>query len=499
MKGAPPAKGKRAFALVAKWLISRHRLRQRASGCAPRRNRLRSGARRITEARMANDLAGLTERLLAAATAAGAEAADALAVSGESLGIEVRNGALEHAERAEGIDVGLRVLIGRRQACVSSSDTRDDTLRAMAERAVAMAREAPEDPWCGLAAPEQLATSWDLAALDLEDTTALPSPAALEAAARAAEAAAMAVPGVTLMEAAGASWARNRVQFAATNGFSGGFARSSHGLQAVAITGEGTAMERDYAYEGRVHREDLPDPEAIGRLAGERTAARAGAAKPPTGAYPVVYDERVAAGLIGHLVSAINGTAVARGASWLKDAMGTAVLPAGIDLLEDPLRPRVGGSRPFDGEGLPVERRAVVSDGVLQSWTLDLATGRQLGLQSTGNAVRGPSSPPSPAAGNLALTQGTLSRDGLLAEAGTGLLVTAMLGASINPTTGNYSRGASGFWFENGRIVRPVNECTIAGNLREMLRTIRPANDARPWVGRVVPSLLVEGLVIAGE
>ncbi|HVL21457.1 MAG TPA: TldD/PmbA family protein [Amaricoccus sp.] len=448
---------------------------------------------------MADDLAGLTERLLATAKAAGAEAADAIALTGESLAIEVRNGALEHAERSEGIDVGLRVLIGKRQACVSSSDTRDVTLAAMAERAVAMAREAPEDPWCGLAAPEELATAWDVAALELEDPASLPSPAELEAAARAAEAAAIAVPGVSLMEAAGASWTRARVHLAATNGFSGGYRRTSHGLQAVAITGEGTAMERDYAYESRVLHADLPGPEAVGRLAGERTAARAGASKPPTGAFPVIYDERVASGLVGHLVSAINGTSVARGASWLKDAMGEAVLPAGLDLVEDPSRPRVGSSRPFDGEGLPVARRALVEGGVLKSWTLDLATGRQLGLASTGNAVRGPSSPPSPAAGNLALTQGAIGLDALVAEAGTGLLVTSMLGASINPTTGDYSRGASGFWFENGEIVRPVNECTIAGNLREMLMTIRPANDARPWLGRVVPSLLVEGLVIAGD
>jgi PmbA protein len=448
---------------------------------------------------MADDLAGLTERLLAAPTAAGAEAADALALSGESLGIEVRNGALEHAERSEGVDVGLRVLIGKRQACVSSSDTRDATLTAMAERAVAMAREAPEDPWCGLAAPGQLATSWDVAALELEDPAPLPAPAELEAAARAAEAAAMAVPGVSLMEAAGASWSRTRVHIAATNGFSGGYGRTSHALQAVAITGEGTGMERDYAFESRLHRADLPAPEAIGRIAGERTAARAGATRPPTGAFPVIYDERIASGLVGHLVSAINGTAVARGASWLKDAMGEQVLPAGLDLVEDPSRPRVGGSRPFDAEGLPVRRRRLVEDGVLKSWTLDLATGRQLGLPSTGNAVRGPSSPPSPSAGNLALTEGALDRDALMAEAGTGLLVTSMLGASINPTTGDYSRGASGFWFENGQIVRPVNECTIAGNLRQMLLTIRPANDARTWLGRVVPSLLVEGLVIAGD
>ena len=351
---------------------------------------------------MAKDLEALTGRLLRAAKAAGADAADAIAVAGDSLSIEVRNGALEQAERAEAVDLGLRVLIGHRQACVSSSDIRDDTIQAMAERAVAMAREAPEDPWCGLAAPEELAQGWDAAALDLEDRAALPSPDALKEAALAAEAAALAVPGVSKMDAAGASWSASRMHIAATNGFSGGYARTGHGIQAVAISGEGTAMERDYAGESRVHRADLPDPAEIGRLAGERTAARAGAGKPPTGAWPVVYDERVASGLIGHLVQAINGTAIARGASWLKDAMGEPVLPDGIDLVEDPLRPRIGGSRPFDAEGLPVARRALVEGGVLRSWTLDLATARQLGLASTGNAARGTASPPSPSAGNLA-------------------------------------------------------------------------------------------------
>lgn len=447
---------------------------------------------------MAGTLEKLTERLLDAARKAGAEAADAVAMAGDSLSIEVRSGALEQAERAEGTDIGLRVLIGRRQACVSSSDTRDETIAAMAERAVAMAREAPEDPWCGLAAPEDLAHDWDTAALELEDPDPLPSPEALEAAAFAAEAAALAVPGVTRMDSAGASWSASRFHLAATNGFSGGFGSTGHGVQAVAICGEGTAMERDYAFEARTYGADLPSPEEVGRLAGERAVALQGAGKPPTGAWPVVYDERVASGLVGHLVGAINGGAITRGASWLKDAMGERVLPAGLDLWDDPLLPRVPGSRPFDAEGLPARRLTLVEDGVLVSWVLDLATARQLGLRSTASAGRGTSAPPYPATGNLELTQGTPDRAGLLREMGTGLLVTSLLGASINPTTGDYSRGASGFWVENGEIVRPVNECTVAGNLREMLLSIRPANDARPWLGRVVPSLLVEGLVIAG-
>lgn len=447
---------------------------------------------------MSRDLEALTGALLAAARKAGADAADAIAVAGDSLSIEVRGGALEQAERAEGVDIGLRVLIGRRQACVSSSDVRADTIAAMAERAVAMAREAPEDPWCGLAEPEQLARDWDLAALELYDDAAPPNPASLEAAARAAEAAALAVPGVSKMDGAGAGWHASAVHLAASNGFSGGYATTGSSIQAVAISGNGLAMERDYAFDARAYAADLQSPEEIGRLAGERAVACAGPSRPPTGAYPVLFDERIAGSLIGHLMGAINGAAITRGASWLKDALGERVLPAGLDLIEDPLRPRVPGSHPFDAEGLPAARRAVVTDGVLTGWTLDLATARQLGLASTGNAGRGTSAPPSPTAGNLALTQGTASRDELIARMGTGLIVTSLIGSSINATTGDYSRGASGFWVENGAIVRPVNECTIAGNLRPILASITPANDARTHLGRVVPSLLVEGLVIAG-
>jgi PmbA protein len=445
------------------------------------------------------DLAGLTETLLAAARAAGAEAADAIAVAGDSLSIEVRGGALEQADRAEGVDIGLRVLIGHRQACVSSSDARPETIAEMAERAVAMAREAPEDPYCGLADPDELARDRDAAGLDLVDPGPPPEASELQSAALEAEAAALAVPGISKMDGAGASWSSSRIHLAASNGFSGGYGRTNRGIQAVAICGDGLAMERDYAFESRMHAADLPEAAEVGRLAGLRAVARAGARKPPTGAYPVLYDERIASSLVGHLVQAVNGTMIARGSSWLKDALGDKVLPDGIDLIEDPLRPRVSGSRPFDAEGLPVARRALVRDGRLEGWTLDLATARKLGLRSTGNASRGPGGPPSPGVSNLALTQGDADRDALISEMGTGLLVTSLIGSSVNATTGDYSRGASGFWVENGEISRPVNECTIAGNLREMLRTLRPANDARPHLGRVVPSLLVEGLVIAGD
>jgi PmbA protein len=448
---------------------------------------------------MPADLAALTDQLLAAARRAGADAADALAVDGTSLSIDVLKGRLEHAERAEGIDIGLRVLIGTRQAVVSSSDTRPDTIAEMAARAVAMAREAPEDPTTGLADPADLARDWDIAALELADPAGEPAPAHLQDAAARAEGAALAVPGVTKMDSASAAYGRRRLHLAATNGFSGGYARTDWSLSAVAITGEGTGMERDWYGETRTHGADLPTPEDVGRLAGERAVARAGARKPPTGTVPVLYDERVASSLVGHILAATNGTAIVRGASWLRDALGESILPAGLSIEEDPLRPRVAGSRPFDGEGLPTRRRLIVDGGTLTEWTLDLATARKLGARSTASASRGTSAPPSPSNSNIALTQGTRSRDDLLRDMGRGLLVTSLIGSSVNPNTGDYSRGASGFWVENGEIAYPVNECTIAGNLRDMLRTLVPANDARAWSSRVVPSLLVEGLTLAGE
>ncbi|WYK03487.1 TldD/PmbA family protein [Cereibacter sphaeroides f. sp. denitrificans] len=446
---------------------------------------------------MTQPLDRLTDRLLQVARSAGAEAADAIAVRGTSLSIDIRARALEQAERAESVEVGLRVLLGGRQACVSASDISEATLSAMAERAVAMAREAPDDPCAGLADPAEIARGWDLAALELVDPSDEPSPAALEEDARAAEAAALETAGIFQVEAGGA-WSRREMHLAASNGFSGGYARSSRSISAVAFTGSGTQMERDWAAETRIFGADLPAAIEVGRLAAERAMARTGSRKPPTGSFPVLYDERISASLMSHLLSAVNGATIARGGSWLRDALGQQVLPAHLSFIEDPLRPRTGSSRPFDGEGLPTRRRAIVENGILTGWTLDLATGRKLKMASTANAARSTSQPPSPSVSNTELTPGTATRAELLAQMGTGLLVTSLMGSSINGNTGDYSRGASGFWVERGEIVGPVNECTIAGNLRDMLRTIVPANDARPHLSNRVPSLLVEGLTIAG-
>ncbi|MGC1502967.1 MAG: TldD/PmbA family protein [Sulfitobacter sp.] len=447
---------------------------------------------------MIQPLDALTKSLLQAATKAGADCAEAKAVQATSVSVDVRGNVLEQAERSEGVDIGLRVFVGQRAATVSASDTSNRTIEEMAERAVAMAREAPEDPYAGLAAPDQLAQSWDVEALELCDPTPEPSPEALQDDAARAEAAALGVKGVTQVQSAGAGYGTHRVFTSMTNGFEGGYSRSDRGLSCVAIAGTGAGMERDYDGDGRIFQSDMRTADDIGTSAGKRAVERLHARKPPTGAYPVLFDERISSSLIGHLLSAVNGSAVARGASFLREAMGEAVLPDHLSLIEDPHRPRTSGSRPFDAEGLPTHKRVIVENGVLQGWTLDLANARKLKMAPTGNAARSTSSAPSPTNWNVSLTQGEQTRAELVREMGTGLLVTSMIGSTINPNTGDYSRGAAGFWIENGEITHAINECTIAGNLRDMLRRIIPANDARTHLSRVVPSLLIEGMTLAG-
>ncbi|HUF85742.1 MAG TPA: TldD/PmbA family protein [Thermohalobaculum sp.] len=438
----------------------------------------------------------LAEALIDAARRAGAEAADVLVVSATSLGVGVRGGRLEEAERSEGRDLGLRVLMGRRQACVSGSDIRRAALGEMAERAVAMARAAPEDPWCGLAGLDEPGTPADPAALELADPQHPPAPQALEELALAAEAAALAVAGVTQVDQASAGWGRDRITLMATNGFQGSYARTSASIGVSAMAGQGPGRESDHAYEARSFRADLPDAAWVGERAGRRAVERLGARKPPSGRFAVLFDERVAGSLIGHVLAAINGLAIVRGASWLRDAMGAQVLPAGFEVADDPLIRRGPASRPFDGEGLAARRNALIADGVLRSWVLDLATARKLGLASTASARRGTGGPPQPGTSNIRVTQGDVGRDALIARMGTGLVVTGLIGASINPTTGAYSRGASGLWVEGGEIAHPVNEITIAGSLPEIVRTLIPADDADPHRAVSVPSLLVEGLTV---
>lgn len=433
--------------------------------------------------------------LIKQAKALGADAADAIFVESASLGVSFRMGKLEDVERSESLDVGLRVFVGKRQAVSSSTDLRPASLKALAERVVGMAKTAPEDPWCGLADPALLAR--ELPALDLEDK-ADPGAAVLRARAEAAEGAALAVPGITNSEGAGASWGRTRVALATSTGFAGDYAGTSHSVSVSVLAGEGTGMERDDDFLSARHGSDLGDPAAAGRNAAEKALKRLNPRRADTQSVPIVYDPQVASSLLGHFAGAINGSSISRGVSFLKDKMGAQVFAAGINIIDDPHIVRGLRSKPFDGEGVKNAKRVFAEDGVLTSWVLDSTSGRQLGLQTTGHAARGTGGPPSPSTTNLYMAAGALSPAELIADIRQGFYVTELIGMGVNGVTGDYSRGASGFWIENGEIVYPVNEITIAGNLKDMFLHITPANDLVFKYGTNAPTLRVEGMTIAG-
>ena len=436
------------------------------------------------------------ERLVKAALSAGADAADAVAVRAMSLSIEVRDGAVEESESAEGDDLGLRVLVGKRQAVVSTNDMASDGSAALAARAVAMARAAPEDKYAGLADAALLAH--DFPDLDLIDPD-LPTVAQLEAMAREAEAAALAVQGVAKSGGASASAGIGGMVLVTSHGFRGAYLGSSHGVSMTAIAGEGTAMERDYDYSSVRHASDLESPQKIGRTAGERAVERINPRKVTTRKVPVVFDPRVAGSLVSHLASAANGASVARKTSFLRDKMGQKLFADGIRIIDDPLRKRGLRSHPFDGEGVAGKKLALVDDGVLRSWILDCSTARELGLTTTGHASRGVSSTPSPGASNLHLEAGTLSPAALIADIEDGFYVTDLIGMGVNMVTGDYSRGASGFWIENGKRTYAVSEVTIAGHLFDIFRTLTSANDLEFRYGINAPTVRLEGLTVAGQ
>jgi PmbA protein len=440
-------------------------------------------------------LTSLAERLIKAARAAGADAADAVAMRSVSLSVEVRDGAVEESERSEGNDMGLRVLVGGRQAVVSTNDMAGDGIKALAERAVAMARVAPEDRYAGLADTDLLARNFP--DLDLLDPS-MPDVKALEQMARSAEEAALSVSGVTKSGGASASAGIGGMVLLTSHGFSGAYLGSRHGVSMTAIAGEGTAMERDYDYSSALHARDLDAPEKIGKVAGERAVARLNPRKTPTRKLPVVFDRRISSSLVGHLVSAINGSAIARKTSFLKDKLGERLFAPGIHIIDDPLRRRGLRSQPFDAEGVAGRRMALVEDGVLKTWILDSATARELGLQTTGHAHRGASSTPSPGPTNLHLEPGASSPAELIKDIAEGLYITDLIGSGASIVTGDYSRGAAGFWIENGERTYPVSEVTIAGNMLDMFRTLQPANDLEFRYGTNAPTLRVEGLTIAG-
>jgi PmbA protein len=434
--------------------------------------------------------------LVAAAKKAGADAADAVYYRNASTEVQVRLGALEDVGRSDGEEIGLRLFVGKRSASVSSSDLSKDALNALVERAAAMAREAPEDEFAGLAPADRLLRG-DAVEIDGDDG-ADPAPAVLRERARAAEDAARAVAGVTNSEGAGASAGRTLMALATSTGFARGFVTSGYGCSASVIAGEGSAMQRDYAYHSVRHFSDLEDAETIGQRAGERAVKRLNPGKLASGPMPVVFDPRVGSSLIGHLAGAITGSAIARKTSFLLGKRGTQIFGPGVTIRDDPHRPRGLRSRMFDGEGLPTLPIDIVADGMLQTWLLDSASARQLGEAPTGHATRGGSGAPGAGTSNLFLEAGTVSVAELIGDIQLGVFVTELIGQGVNGITGDYSRGASGFAIRDGQVAEPIAEITIAGNLTDMFLALTPADDLTFRRAMDVPTLRIDGMTIAG-
>lgn len=434
--------------------------------------------------------------LVEAAISAGASAADALYVGDASTGVQVRLGKVENVERSEGEEVGLRLFVGQRSASVSSSDLSDAALAALVERAVAMAREAPEDPHGGLAPAERLLNG---PGVEIDgDDGADPSPVEMKERALATEDAARAVGGVTNSEGASISAGRSVMALATSTGFRRGYSTSGYSGGASVIAGAGSGMQRDYASHSARHYADLDGPEEIGRKAGERAVARLNPGKLSSGTMPILFDPRVGGSLVGHLLGAITGPAIARKTSFLLGKEGEQLFDRSINILDDPHRPRGLRSKPFDGEGLPTAPRALVEGGRLTGWLMDSASARQLGLEPTGHATRGIGGAPGVSATNVDLLPGSVSREAMIAGVKRGVLVTELIGQGVNMVTGDYSRGASGYLIEDGEIAGPVAEITIAGNLIDMFRALVAADDLEVRRGVNVPTLMIEGMTVAG-
>ena len=442
----------------------------------------------------ANDLDFLSS-LVKKAEKGGADAADAVLFESISLEVSYRLGKREDLERSESKDLGLRIFKGKKQAIVSSTDITASSLDELLERGLSMAAAMPDDPYCGLADTDHLSKNHP--DLDLNEDHD-PAPEALYDLAAKAEEAALAVDGVSNSENAGAGWNRNRIALVTSSGFTGSYATSSHSIFASVIAGEGTAMERDYDFSSARHTADLDTPEKIGTKAGEQAVKRLKPRKVESQQVPVLFDPRVSRSILGHFSSAISGTSVARGTSFLKDSLDTAVFKPDIVIVDDPHRPRGLASKPFDGEGVTNRKWLLVDQGVLTTWVLDSASARQLELQTTGHASRGTSGPPSPNTTNLYMQPGDQSPEELIGGIDDGLYVTELIGFGVNGVTGDYSRGGAGFWIEKGELAYPVSELTIAGNLRDMFLETTPANDLMFRYGSNAPTLRIDGLMVAG-
>lgn len=437
------------------------------------------------------------EDLVARARRAGADAADAIYAANASEGIQVRLGKLEDVERSESEHISLRVFAGRRTASIGSSDLSPQALDELAERAIAMARLAPEDAYAGLA-PEELLSHAPWPELDMIDPAEV-SPEHLRRLAEEGEDAARAIAGVTNSDGASASSGGGVFSLATSHGFAGGYASTSHSISVSVVAGEGSAKQRDNAWRQAHHREDLPSAAEIGELAGTRAVGRLNPERVRSGPMPVVFDPRVAGSLVGHLLGAMSGSSIARRSSFLLDRLGEQILPAGMVLAEDPHRLRGLRSRPFDGEGLPTRARNLVEDGRITGWLLDTASARQLGMEPTGHAARSGGGAPSVSVGNVHLAAGDLSPEELMADIADGIYVTELIGQGVNGVTGDYSRGASGVRIVDGKLAGPVAELTVAGNLLAMYANLRAANDLEWYRAINVPTLRVDGMTVAGD
>ncbi|MFZ2996506.1 TldD/PmbA family protein [Sphingobium sp.] len=434
--------------------------------------------------------------LVSAARKAGADAADAIYACNASTNVSVRLGALEDVDRSEGEEIGLRVFVGQRSASISASDMNPATLGTLVDRAIAMAHEAPEDPYAGLA-PEDRLLRKRPPALDLTDSEE-PEPAALRERALIAEEAARSIPGVTNSEGGGASSGRSQMALATSHGFAGAYAATSHSTWASVLAGAGSGMQRDYASHSVRHLEDLDDAESIGIRAGQRAVARLNPVKVGSGVMPIIFDPRIGSSLLGHLIGGMVGPAITRRSSFLLDSLGQALFDANVTIIDDPLMPRGLRSRPFDGEGLPVHRHALIDKGVLTGWLLDSGSARQLGLEPTGHASRGGSGAPGASITNVHMEAGIVSPGDLMADVTRGIYVTELIGMGVNGVTGDYSRGAAGFLIENGAVAHAVSEITIASNLKDMFRALVPASDLSFRYAMNVPTLRIDGMTVAG-
>ena len=443
-------------------------------------------------------LAALAEQMVSRAQALGATGADALAMEADAFQVQVRLGEVENTTGARDKGIGLRVFHGHRQASASTSDFSPEGVERLVQDTVALARLTEEDPFSGLADPQPLT---EFPELDLDDGgTDLSMDQRIDLALRAERAAMDADPRINNSEGASFDSSRGLVAYANSNGFSGSFHTSSYGLSAVPVATDGEGMQRDYWFSSRRHLADLENPEAVGAEAARRVLRRLGARKVSTCEVPIVFDRQMASGLLGHLVSATSGNAIYKGASFLADRIGGRVLPEGMDVIDDPLRPRGLGSRPFDGEGVACSRLELVSGGILKSYLLDSYAARKLSMTTTGSASRGLGGSPAPSSSNCYLAPGSHDPEAIIASVERGLYVTELIGFGVNGVTGDYSRGAAGMWIENGELAFPVEEVTISGNLLDMYAAIEMVGNDLDFTRRVTaPTLKVGRMTLAGD